>query len=260
MGRRGPWALSGLALGLGLHAIAPLVGQAATPATAPSGVVNTLGAIEAAANAQDLEGVMAYYSEDFDSDTGFDHGQLRQTLAALWDQYSDLTYDVELLSWEAAGPNRYTIETRTRVSGRQVRPERELTLAAEVTSRQQLENGQIAHQEVLSETSRLTSGSTPPSVLIQLPATLSPGQTYPFDTIVLEPLAGRSLMGVAIDEGVTSEDFMEPRPVVLDVLSAGGLYKIGTASDQADQRWISTVIVREDGMVVETRRVQVQAD
>ncbi len=257
MGRFWQWALMGVALGVGGDAIAPAVGQTASPSTAPTVVVSTLAEIEAAANAQDLEAVMALYSEGFDSDTGFDHSQLRQTLETLWNEYSDLTYDIELLSCEAVGPDRYTVETLTRIEGRQLRPERELNLVAEVTSRQQLEGGQVAYQEVLAETSRLTSGVNPPTVLVQLPETLTVGQTYSFDTIVMEPLEGRSLMGVAVDEGVTSEDFFAPRPVVFDVLNAGGLYKIGTASDQADHRWISAVIIREDGLLVDTRRIRV---
>jgi hypothetical protein len=65
-------------------------------------------------------------------------------------------------------------------------------------------------------------------------------------------------MGVAVDEGVTATDFFAPRPVVFDVLSAGGLYKLGTAPESPDQRWISAVIIREDGLVVETRRVAVE--
>jgi hypothetical protein len=60
-----------------------------------------------------------------------------------------------------------------------------------------------------------------------------------------------------VDEGVTAADFFEPRPVVFDVLSAGGLYKLGTAPENPDQRWISAVIIREDGLVIETRRVPV---
>jgi hypothetical protein len=93
---------------------------------------------------------------------------------------------------------------------------------------------------------------------VQLPQTLTPGQTYSFDTIVLEPLEGRALMGSAVDEGVTAADFFTPRPVVLDLLTSGGLYKIGTAPAEPDNRWLSTVVVREDGMVVETRRVRVE--
>jgi hypothetical protein len=256
MGRFSLWSGSAVALVMGTGAwVDPAMANPA--ATAPASLQQTLDQIETAANGQDLDAVMGYYSTDFTSDTGFDHSQLRQTLETLWQQYDDLTYDIELLDWQAAGPGAYTVETVTRVTGVQVLPDRRLNLEAEVTSRQRIENDQIATQETLTETNRLTAGTTPPTLQVQLPTTLTPGQTFTFDTIVVEPLAGRSLMGVAVDEGVTATDFFEPRPVVFDVLSAGGLYKLGTAPESPDQRWISAVIIREDGLVVETRRVPV---
>ncbi len=232
---------------------APVLAQGA-----PAEVQQLLTELEAAASSRNLDAVMTFYSESFDSDTGFDYAQLRQTLETLWQQYPDLTYDVELLSWQAAGPGGYSIETRTTVTGTQTRPDRTLKLTADTTSRQRLENGRIVYQETLSETSRLVAGSNPPTLQVQLPATLTTGQAYSFDTIVMEPMEGRSLMGVAVEEGVTAADFFEPRPVVFDILSSGGLYKVGTAPAEPDNRWVSTVVIREDGMVVETRRVRVE--
>ncbi|MGB3310256.1 MAG: hypothetical protein WBG32_04655 [Nodosilinea sp.] len=252
--------MSMAALGWGAGAIAP-VAQANAPVVAqaaPAEVQQVLSELEAAASDRNLDAVMAFYSESFSSDTGFDYAQLRQTLATLWQQYPDITYDIELLSWQADGPNRYSLETRTTVTGNQARADRTLTLTADITSRQQLEAGQIAYQEILSETSRLVSGVNPPTLQVQLPETLELGQTYSFDTIVIEPLEERSLMGVAVEEGVTATDFFEPRPVVFDLLSSGGLYKVGTAPAEPDSRWVSTVVIREDGMVVETRRVRVE--
>jgi hypothetical protein len=257
----GPWAMGrygGLAASAWVLSLGAVPAMATPVATAPVAVRQTLERIEAAANAQDLDGVMAAYATSFTSDTGFDHDQLRQTLETFWQQYSTLTYDVELLNWEAAGPGAYILETRTRVTGTQVLTHRQLALEAEVTSRQRLENGQITRQDTLSETSRITSGTNPPTLQTQLPSTLTSGQPFTFDTIVLEPLGNRALMGVAVDEGVTATDFFAPRPVVFDVLSAGGLYKLGTAPESPDQRWISAVIIREDGLVVETRRVAVE--
>lgn len=247
---------------LGLTAgVFPRLAQADSPVlaqAAPAEVQSMLTDLEAATSDRNLDAVMAFYSESFSSDTGFDYAQLRQTLEALWQQYPDISYDIELLSWQADGPGLYILETRTLVTGKQALSDRVLTLTADVTSRQRLENGQIAYQETLTETSRLASGSNPPMLQVQLPETLSPGQTYSFDTIVVEPLEEQSLMGVAVEEGVTSTDFFEPRPVVFDILSAGGLYKIGTAPAEPDNRWVSTVVIREDGMVVETRRVRVE--
>lgn len=247
---------------LGLTAgVFPDLAQADSPTlaqAAPAEVQRVLTELEAAASDRNLDAVMAFYSESFSSDTGFDYVQLRQTLDTLWQQYPDITYDIELLSWQADGPDRYSLETRTTVTGTQTRPDRTLTLTADITSRQRLEAGQIAHQEILSETSRLVSGTNPPTLQVQLPETLTPGQAYSFDTIVVEPLEARSLMGVAVEEGVTATDFFEPRPVVFDLLSSGGLYKTGTAPAEPDSRWVSTVVIREDGMVVETRRVRVE--
>ncbi len=250
------------ALGFGAGAIAPPA-RSSPPVlaqAAPAEVQQMLTSLEAAASAHDLDAVMAFYSESFSSDTGFDYGKLRQTLETLWQKYPDIAYKIELLSWQADGPGRYTLETRTTVTGQQTLPDRVLALNADVTSRQQLEDGKIAHQETLTETSRLASGSNPPTLQVQLPETLTPGQSYSFDTIVVEPLDGRSLMGAAVDEGVTAEDFFEPRPVVFDLLSSGGLFKVGTAPTEPDSRWVSSVVIREDGMVVETRRVRVSSD
>lgn len=248
------------ALGFGAGAIAsPAQSSSSVLAqSAPGEVQQMLTDLETAASDRNLDAVMAFYSESFSSDTGFDYAQLRQTLETLWQQYPDIAYDIELLSWQADGPGRYTLETRTIVTGKQTLPERVLTLNADVTSRQQIEDGKITRQVTLSETNRLVSGSNPPTLQVQLPETLDPGQSYSFDTIVQEPLEGRTLMGVAVDEGVTAEDFFQPRPVVFDLLSSGGLYKIGTASAEADSRWVSSVVIREDGMVVQTRRVRVE--
>lgn len=204
-------------------------GLAASPATAPAEVVQVVKNIEAAANQHDLDRVMQYYGAAFDSDTGFNYAHLRQTLADLWQHYQTLNYEIQLLAWEATGPDSYTIETLTRVKGLEVRPDRQLHLTAEITSRQSLLKGQVNYQQILSETSRLTSGTHPPTVRLQLSPTLTPGQSFTFDAVVTEPLQGQSLMGAAVDEAVRAEDFLTPRPVALDVLSSGGLYKIGVA-------------------------------
>lgn len=265
LGRR--WSLGLAAATLGLAAaVCPTAVLANPPVSnpsqlaqaAPAEVQGLLTELEVAASDRNLDAVMAFYSEAFTSDTGFDYTQLRQTLETLWQQYPDLTYEIELLSWQAAGPGGYTVETRTQITGQRTLSDRTLTLNADVTSRQRLEAGQIVSQETLSETSRLTSGDTPPTLEVQLPETVAPGQSYSFDTIVTEPLEGRTLMGVAVEEGVTAEDFFAPRPVVFGILSSGGLYKVGTAPEEPDRRWVSTVVIREDGMVVETRRLRVE--
>ena len=78
VGRLG--SLTGAVWALALGAVPAL---AAPATTAPAAVRQTLEQIETAANAQDLEAVMAAYGSTFTSDTGFDHRQLRQTLETL---------------------------------------------------------------------------------------------------------------------------------------------------------------------------------
>lgn len=231
--------------------------QAAPPSSAPAELVSTLEAIEAAANAQDIDQLMALYGSDFAGPDGFTRDQYRATLSEFWNQYSTLTYDVELLSWDMDG-SAVVAETLTTVTGTRRMADRPMQLTAEVRSRQRYENGQLVSQEILSEQNRLTAGDTPPEITVQLPATVTPGSEFTFDAIVDAPLGDRLLLGLAFDEGVTAEDFLTPRPVDLEALAAGGLFKIGTAPNETDQRWISAVLVREDGIVIDTRRLQVQ--
>jgi hypothetical protein len=230
--------------------------SAADPTTAPSELVATIEAIETAANAQDLEQVMALYANSFQGPDGFTREQYQTTLSAFWEQYDNLNYDVELLSWTPDGTG-FVTETLTLVQGQKQADGRDMTLTSEMRSRQRLENGQIVSQEILAEQSRLESGTMPPSVQVQLPETVAPGEEFTFDAIVKEPLGDRLLLGLALNEGVTPEDFLTPRPLDLERLSAGGLFKVGKAPTKPDQRWISAVLVREDGIVIDTRRLRV---
>jgi hypothetical protein len=91
-----------------------------------------------------------------------------------------------------------------------------------------------------------------------LPEEVRAGESYDFDAIVMEPLGNRYLLGAAVEEGTTSEDFFTGRPVDLELLSAGGLFKIGEAPSAPDSRWVSALLVREDGLTVITRRLLVQ--
>ncbi len=231
--------------------------EANPPDQAPEALQAAIATVEAAANAQDLQQLMALYSPDFESADGFTRDQYAATLSEFWSQYVTLSYDVVLTEWEPAN-NGFIAETTTTVQGMREVAGRSLNLTATVTSRQHYEDGLIVSQQIVDETSRLTSGMAPPSVAIRLPAKVTPGQRFAFDAIVQEPLGDRLLLGRALDEGVTAEDFLAPRPIDLTELATGGLFKIGTAPDHPDQRWISSVLIREDGIVIDTRRLRIE--
>ncbi|MBD0334185.1 MAG: nuclear transport factor 2 family protein [Cyanobacteria bacterium Co-bin13] len=253
-----PLSLPVLTLGLAIAGgMAPAA--AAPPETAPGELVQALNQIEAASDARDVAAVLAAYGPSFASSDGFSRDQLEQTLQQFWQQYATLDYAIELVAWEPSAGG-FTAETITRIQGTQAQSNRQLELTAEVRSRQRFENGQIVYQEILSEQSQLTTGANPPSLTVNLPSQIAPGAKYSFDAIVQEPLRNRALLGIALDEGVTAEDFLAPRPLLLESLSAGGLFKTGQAPERSDNRWVSAVIVREDGITVETRRLRVGAE
>ena len=135
---------------------------------------------------------------------------------------------------------------------------RSAELESVIRSRQTYEDEQIITQEILSERNQLASGPNPPTVTVILPERVAPEEAYEFDAIVQEPIGDNYLLGVALDEGTTSEDFFTPRPIDLELLAAGGLFKIGDAPTDADNLWISGLLIRDDGLVIVTRRLRVE--
>ncbi len=230
---------------------------AAAPDTAPGELTATLANIEAAATAGDVEAVMQNYSPEFTNEDGFTYETLPAALETLWERYSNLTYRVELQSWEPMSDGGYTAETLTYIDGTQNIDTQPAKLESVIRSQQVYSGGKIISQTILSERNQVTSGTTPPTVSVILPEQVAPGERYDFDAIVMEPLGNRYLLGAAIEEGATATDFFTGRPLNLELLSAGGLFKIGSAPSSPDSRWVSALLVRSDGLTVVTRRLRV---
>ena len=226
---------------------------AATPDTAPPELIELLAQIDAAANRHDLEAVMAYYSSELTHSDGLTHDRLEQAVAALWQRYPNASYQTELTNWEATD-NGFVIETRTTIAGREAITNHQLTLNATIASRQRIEGQTIVEQTILGEQSRLTSGNRPPTVNVTLPATVSPGSEFTFDAVVQEPLGDRLLLGTALEESVSAEAYTSTPPIEFELLNAGGVFKVGQAPEAGD-RWISAVLVRDDGLTVVTQRL-----
>ena len=243
----------GLAFSLGMSS-EPV--KAASPETAPAELTNALTQIAAAATAGDVEAVMQGYSPDFENDDGFTYETLPAALETLWARYDDLTYRVELQSWERTNGG-YTAETVTYISGAQQANGQPTALESVIRSEQTFVAGKVVAQRTISERNQMTSGEMPPTVSVILPEQVAAGESYDFDAIVMEPLGNRYLLGAAVEEGVTATDFFVGRPVELELLAAGGLFKIGEAPTSSDSRWVSALLVREDGLTVVTRRLRV---
>ncbi|MGD1897009.1 MAG: nuclear transport factor 2 family protein [Phormidesmis sp.] len=231
--------------------------KAASPDTAPADLVAAIEQIEAAASAGDVAAAMAAYSPTFTNEDGFTYETLEAALQTLWSRYDELTYRVELQSWEPT-EGGFIAETLTYIDGTQMVDGQPTVLESIIRSAQTYENGKIVSQETLSERNQVASGNQPPTVSVILAEQVTPGEQYDFDAIVVEPLGNRYLLGAAVEEGTTATDFFTGRPLELELLAAGGLFKIGEAPSEPDSRWVSALLVREDGLTVVTRRLQVE--
>jgi ketosteroid isomerase-like protein len=249
-------ALTALAGGLMLGWIGTANAQTPASDTPPTELTNALIQIDAAANEGNLNAVMQFYSPDFTSDDGLTYDMLEEALKQFWERFSQVSYATELTNWQQEG-DTLIVETQTTITGIQETDDRELSLNATITSRQRFVGGQIVHQEILSEQSQLTTGSNPPTVTVNLPETVQPGREFAFDAIVQEPLGDRYLMGAAIEEPAIADAYLNPAPIDLELLTAGGLFKIGRAPALPGDRWISSALVRADGMTLTTRRLRI---
>lgn len=181
---------------------------------------------------------------------------LEDSTQAFWDRFDALNYSTEIIGWESDGDD-WTVQTLTTVIGLDVIGNRSGRLEATVESRQQFEDGVLVEQTILSEESQITLGDNSPIVDVNLAEQVGVGESFSFDAIVLEPLGNRILLGTAFDEPVDVDGYLNPAVITLDLLSAGGLFKVGVAPAEVGDRWISAVVVRDDGITALTRRLQV---
>ncbi len=230
--------------------------KASTPADAPPALNNLLAQIDTAASKGDVKTVMQYYSPNFTHGDGLTRPNMEKALASLWQRYPQLRYTTQLQSWKTQG-NVTIAETVTQISGLPSVNSQNLALNTTIRSRQRISGSQIVQQDILSERTQITSGAKPPQIDIKLPQQVKVGQMYSFDAIVQEPLNEDYLLGAALEEPVKPEKYLNPTPVNLELLSAGGLFKVGQAPATPGSQWVSAVIMRGDGTTMVTQRVQI---
>lgn len=248
------WSVSVL-LSLSLTAGSTIEAQAQTLETAPSQLKNAIAQIDAAANSRDLDVLTLFYSNGFRNSDGLTLSSIKPVLTQLWQRYSQLNYRTEIMSWENEG-NAIVAETITYITGTEVDKGRELKLESTLRSRQRFENEKIVEQEIISESTKITSGENPPSVEVNLPEQVPTGQQYSFDVIVKEPLGNDILLGAAWEEPIEGNRYTKPAEFELEVLPAGGVFKLGRAPFREGGRWLSAVLIRKDGMTIVTERLQ----
>jgi len=238
----------GLTMGWSLKA------QAESPDTAPLELQDALTQIDAAANSGEVEEVMQFYDTNFRNSDGLTHTSMQEGLTKLWERYPQLNYRTELQNWERDN-NGIVAETVTYITGSQT-DAGEMKLESTLRSRQRFENQKIVEQEILAESTKLTSGENPPTVDVNLPEQVRIGRRYNFDAIVQEPLGNQLLLGDAMKEPVSIERYTNPAEFELEILPAGGIFKMGKAPLLEDQSWISAILIRGDGITMITQRLQ----
>lgn len=229
---------------------------AQSPETAPPQLKTTLAQIDTAANRRDVKGVMQFYGANFKNSDGLTRASMEKALNQLWQRYPQLNYRTELQSWKNDG-NGIVAETVTRITGSKPSEGAAMKLESTLRSRQRIENQKIVQQEILGETTKQMLGANPPNIEVQLPERVRPGQEFNFDVIVKEPLGDNILLGAALEDPIEPGRYTKPSDFKLDLLPAGGIFKVGKAPTKPQDRWISAVLIRGDGMVLVTQRLQV---
>lgn len=232
------------------------VAQAQSPETAPPQLKNTLTQIDAQASRHDVQGVLQFYSPNFKNSDGLTRATMQQALTQLWQRYPQLSYRTQLTNWKQDG-GAIVAETVTQVTGAQTTNGMKGKFESTVRSRQRLEGNKIVQQEILAERTQVTSGANPPKVQVNLPEQVRVGQDFNFDAIVKEPVGNNLLLGTAMEESVKPEGYTKPTGLKLEVLSAGGIFKLGKAPQKAEDQWISAVLIRGDGMTMITQRLKI---
>jgi hypothetical protein len=243
-------------LTLGLTVGWASIAQAEKPETAPPQLKDTLTQIDTAANRRDIQGLMQFYGANFKNSDGLNRRAMEQALNQLWKRYSQLTYRTELKDWKSEG-NAIVAETVTSITGTQASQGTTTKLESTLRSRQRFENQKIVQQDILAERTQVGSGAKPPSVKVNLPEQIGVGQEFNFDVIVSEPLGDNLLLGTAVEESIKPELYTKPSNFKLELLPAGGIFKVGKAPQKPEGRWVSAVLIRGDGMTMVTQRLQI---
>jgi hypothetical protein len=251
------WQVRVAALGMAAVVLGHLSSaHAESPETAPVALKSALAQLDAAANSRNLATVLTFYSPKFTHGDGLNRETLEQSLNLLWKQFPTLSYKTVLKSWQPSGSG-LVAETLTTITGTQTLGDREFRLESTLQSKQQFQDQKIVRQDILSERSQLTSGTKPPTLQINLPAQVMVGQDFVLDAIVQEPLGDDLMLGTAIEEPIKPGAYLNPTKINLEALNSGGIFKIGRAPLTPDNRWISAVVVRQDGITMVTQRLRV---
>ncbi|MEY2976550.1 MAG: hypothetical protein RLZZ435_687 [Cyanobacteriota bacterium] len=235
------------------------LGDNARPTAVPAQLREALTALDQAASQENLPELLQYYGFGFTDGDGLNRESLEAVVLDFWNRYQDLTYTTSILS-ASETPQGWVLETNLRIKGTEVSDDRSLYLESEIRARQTWQNNQLIYQEILAERNTVTSGDAPPSISMHLPETVQVNERFNFDVIIEEPVKEDLVLGAIVDEPISSDRYLSPAIPEFQPLVSGGIFKIGQAPSQPDNRWISAVIIRKGGMTLVTQRLRILAN
>lgn len=259
--QRIPWVMFSIGcIGLGVWGYANPSHARENP-TSEAELKSLLGQVDLAATQRDLKTTLEFYSPAFKSTDGLDREALGQALAKFWQPFNQIRYQTQLLSWKRES-GQVIVDTKTTIDGVEQISDRNLAVASIITSRQVWSQGKLISQEILSEKTQLTSGKNPPKVDVRVPETLNPAAEFSFDAILSEPLGDNLVLGGVVEKPVERQTYLDPdstAKVKLDILSAGGIFKLGEAPKLPQNLWISSFFIREEGLNITTQRIRIKS-
>ena len=262
-----------IVLGLGLTGgnsalVAPVFAQApslsTTPSTAPITPVvvipdtlrSALQSLDQAAGQENLDLVLQHYSTTFQDGDGLTRSDLGSVLEKFWQRYDQLSYQTQVIS-ATSTPEGWTLDTVITIEGTELNQSRSLRLKSEIHAIQTWNNNQLVRQDIVTERNVVTTGQEPPTLTMNLPAEVQVNERFNLDVILNEPLEEDLVVGAIVDEPITIDGFLSPERPEFEPLLSGGMFKVGRAPAQPDNRWISAVVIRKGGMTSVTQRLRI---
>ncbi len=249
--------LVGLSIFLGTgHSQSGAAPLAQAPTAVPEAVQAVVTGLDRAASQKNIEAVMAFYDPSFSTPDGLTAEILRKQLPQFWQPYRELRYRTRVDRWQQQG-EAWLVDVTTTIEGQGGPSDRPQNIHGTLQATQVIRNGKIIRQDITNEKTTVTIGSTPPTVQFSLPQQVRPGEDFSLDAIVQEPIGNAILLGAASDQPINAQTYANPSPVKLELLAAGGIFKVGRAPQQPGNRWISVALIRDTGMVLITQRLRV---
>jgi len=239
-----------------VFAQAPASTTSIAPVVVPDTLRSALQSLDQAAGQENLDLVLQHYSPNFQDGDGLTRSDLGSVLEKFWQRYDQLSYQTQVIA-ATSTPEGWTLETIVNIEGTELNQSRSLRLKSEIHARQTWTNNQLVSQEIVTERNVVTTGQEPPTLTMNLPAEVQVNERFNLDVILTEPLEEDLVVGAIVDEPITIEGFLNPEVPDFEPLLSGGMFKVGRAPAQPDNRWISAVVIRKGGMTSVTQRLRI---